>query len=83
MILIELPLLAVQAVVWAVQAVVTLGYKTVRGRPWTITAASEYPKPVHVAQAVVGWRASRARVHAIATELESGLEPPPAPSGPR
>jgi hypothetical protein len=79
MILIELPLLAVQAIIWAVLALVAIGYKSARRRAWAITGTSEYPQPAHFVNAVVGWRASRARVHEIATELESGLEPSPAP----
>ncbi len=49
-------------------------YKTATQRPWTITGASEYPTPARFAEGVVGWRASRARVHEIGTELESGIE---------
>jgi hypothetical protein len=75
MILIELPLLVVQAIVWGLLGLATLCYKSARRRPWTITAFSEYPEPARFVQAVVGWRTSRDRVHELATELESGLEP--------
>lgn len=74
MFLVELPLLVVQAVVWALLGLATICYKTATQRPWTITGASEYPTPVRFAEGVVGWRASRARVHEIGTELESGIE---------
>jgi hypothetical protein len=75
MILVELPLLVVQAVVGALLALATLCYKTATQRPWTITGSSEYPTPARFVDDVVGWRASRDRVHELATELESGIEP--------
>ncbi|HSO95965.1 MAG TPA: hypothetical protein VLV81_07970 [Acidimicrobiia bacterium] len=76
LVVIELPLLVVQAVVWAVQAVATFAYKTARRRPWTITGGSALPEPARFALTVVGWGASRARVHAIAADLDAGREPP-------
>jgi hypothetical protein len=75
MILIELPLLAVQAIVWIVLAVATLAYRSARRRAWTITAYSEYPTPTHFAEATVGWRRSRDRIHQLAVELRSGADP--------
>jgi hypothetical protein len=75
MFLVELPLLVVQAAVWALLALATLCYKTARKRPWAITGVSEYPTPKRFVQDVVGWRASRARVHELAIGLNSGIEP--------
>jgi len=75
LILIELPLLVVQAIVWMVLAVATLAYRSARGRPWTVTGFSEYPTPTHFTESVVGWRRSRDRVHQLAVELQSGVDP--------
>lgn len=75
MILIELPLLVVQAIAWTVLALATLAYKSARRRPWTITGYSEYPTPTHFAESVVGWRRSRDRVDQLAVELQSGADP--------
>jgi hypothetical protein len=78
LVVIEIPLLVAQAIVWAVQAVGTFAYKTVRRRPWTITGVSAFPEPARFVVTVVGWRASRDRVHAIASDLDAGDEPPTA-----
>jgi hypothetical protein len=79
LVVIEIPLLAAQAIVWVVQAGATFGYRTVRQRPWTITGVSALPEPARFVVTVVGWRASRARVHAIAADLDAGRAPPTAP----
>lgn len=75
MFLVELPVLVVQAVVRALLGLATLCSQTAAQRPWTITGFSEYPELARLVEDVVGWRASRVRVHEIATELESGIEP--------
>jgi hypothetical protein len=78
MVLVELPLLVLQAVAWVLSAVGTLVFKTVARKAWTITAFSEYPEPRRFEEQVTGWRPSRQRAHALVAELEGGTATSPA-----
>jgi hypothetical protein len=73
---VELPIYLVKMLGYALAALATLAWKGAARRPWTVSASSEHPKPIHHDEAVVGWRESGRRARALASELRSGDGPP-------
>lgn len=51
--------------------------RVVLRRPWTVQAVSAGDRPQILSWSVVGWRASRRQIDAIATALEAGTAVPP------
>jgi hypothetical protein len=76
MVLVEFPLLVLQALVWLPVALGALVYKTVARKVGTIVAFSQYPTPSRAEERVIGWRASRERARALIAELVAGTATP-------
>jgi hypothetical protein len=50
MVVVVVPLLAVQATAWLVAAAVTLAWKTARQTAWDVVAEREYPGPKRITE---------------------------------
>jgi predicted DNA-binding transcriptional regulator AlpA len=72
MVVVVVPLLAVQATAWLVAAAVTLAWKTARQTAWDVVAEREYPGPKKITEQFTGWRASSARACQLAQDLSHG-----------
>ena len=75
LLIVVVPFFILQCLVYVPVALATLVWKEATRRPWTVTAFSEHPKPIHHEESVAGYRASGRCARAIAGELRDGEGP--------